>query len=127
MSSNDEFMSGDEDEPVSLKTFMKNMSKELAKINNNISSMQDDVRDTVAVALEPITARLDSNSRRMDKLENTQRNNMEDMKQRLDEVIRKKKVEKAGNGQIPGSYANAIASGKENAFRGNDLGNKINQ
>ena len=84
-------MDEDEEEIADLGAFMKQMSRDMAKINSNVTNIQANIRTSVAEAIEPITARLDANCRRMDRLELNQRNDIEDLRLRLDEAIKKKK------------------------------------
>lgn len=58
--------------------------------------------------MEPITARLDANSRRMDKIEMNQRNDIEEIRQKLRDVIKKKKNDRS-QGAVSNTYAGAAS------------------
>ena len=85
--SGEENMSGSEEEAISLAAFMKKMTKDMALMNNNIASINETIRTNVAEAIAPVTARLDANCRRMDRMEISQRNEIEEIKQRLDDAF----------------------------------------
>ena len=81
----DEDMS--DDEIADIGKFMKTMSRNIAKMNKNFDSIKQNVRSTVNEAVEPITVRLDNYDKRMDRLENKQVSDIEDIKHGLDERI----------------------------------------
>ena len=85
---------------------MANMTKQMAIMNANLARMQKNIRDTVSEAIEPISARIDANTKRMDRIENRQRNEIEEIKYQLGHMGKcSSKGQERG-----GSYAAAAAT-----------------
>ena len=115
-------------EEPSMATFMANMTKEMAKMNANLAVMQESVRATVAEAIAPVSTRIDANTRRMNKMEKKQRENMVELNLKMDRIA--KTTSKSGtkdphaltDGSVA-TYAFAASAPAQPATAGNDANN----
>ena len=87
------------EENQDMAAFMATMTRQMAKMNESIASMQKNMRTTVNEAIEPLTVRMDTMSRRIDRLENSQID-AENTKSGLEKHI-KETVEKAIEKRLP--------------------------
>ena len=80
------------------------------KMNEMFENFNDAIKENVEKAIGPLTKRLDKNSRRMDRLEEAQRRNMEEVRYKLDKLSgTRDEIEPVTDEQKAPSYAGAAA------------------
>ena len=60
----------------------------MAQMNSNIEGIRDGVRSTVAEAIAPLTARVDESTKRMDRIEQAQRNDRVAVNMKIDQLLK---------------------------------------
>ena len=107
---------GDDVAPTSPNSVLTSLVNQVARMNKNLDNIKVDVRDTVAVAVAPLTLKLDANSRRLDKLEAARSAEMDNLRTSLAEEMKEAIEKRNGNaaaGPQPGAgttYAGAASS-----------------
>ena len=101
---------------------MANMAKQMEEMNNNMAGIQGKITAGVALAVAPLTARMDASSLRMDRLERKQ----DEMKESIGSHVERAVSERIGSteertGPVPGSPRGragsyAVAAAKPRSF-----------
>ena len=97
--------SGVDEDEESISAFMKKMTKQMAAMNENLTGMQNNIKLTVAEAIEPLQMKLDNNSRRIDRIESMQATELAKLRSEMSGQIRDATpgLEQGGHG--PGGRA----------------------
>ena len=93
-----------EEGTLSMETLMANMAKQMQEMNRNMEGIQDRISASVSRAVEPLTARMDASSLRMDRLERKQDELKVSMDQKIDMLAKGRQQHKGGP---PGDHTNA--------------------
>ena len=90
---------------------MKDMNKKLTKMNKNIMAIQNGIQDSVANAIAPLTARIDAQGSRLEKVERRQKKFDENIKDSVNVHVQEMIKEHLKTNPSPlDTYASAAAS-----------------
>ena len=70
---------------------MVRIANAMDRMNDNMANMKETIRETVSEAIEPLSVRLDTNTRRMDKIEANQRKEIQAINFKIDELSRSRR------------------------------------
>ena len=84
----------DSGEGTSVAAMIAKIAKDLATLTKNVGSMEQNIRDTVADSIAPLSVKIDASSLRMDRMEAKQTQELKKMKESMDVKIREVVEEK---------------------------------